>query len=55
MKLQDILIIMQNRLLNLTEARKSALSTGNLEMLANIDADITSTELTVQQLKDALV
>ena len=53
MKLQDILVIMQNRLLNLNETRKLAVISGNLEQVMSIDADINTTENSIQQLKTA--
>ena len=53
MKLQDILVIMQNRMLSLNEARKAAVISGNLEQVMSIDADINTTENSIQQLKTA--
>ena len=54
MKLQDILVIMQNRMLSLNEARKAAVISGNLEQVMLIDADINTTENSIQQLKTAI-
>ena len=54
MNLNDILVIMQNKLINLGELRKSAFTSGNLEQVVSIDAEILSTENSIQQLKTTL-
>jgi predicted transcriptional regulator len=54
MKLDYLLSIMQNRVLSLTEARKAAVTTGDIERIEQIDGDLLTTESTVEQLKRAL-
>lgn len=54
MNLREILTIMQNRLLTLNEARKSAVNAGLLEQVISIDSSIESTEITIAQLTAAL-
>jgi hypothetical protein len=54
MKLDEILVIMQNRILGLNESRKAAVVSGNLEQVMSIDADINTTENSIQQLKTAM-
>jgi hypothetical protein len=54
MKLDYLLSIMQNRVLTLTEARKAAVTSGDIERIDQIDADLLTTENTVEQIKRAL-
>ncbi len=54
MKLDYLLAIMQNRVLSLTEARKAAVTAGDIERIEQIDGDLLTTENTVEQLKRAL-
>jgi hypothetical protein len=54
MKLDNLLLIMQNRVLSLTEARKTAVIAGDIERIEQIDGDLLTTENTVEQLKRAL-
>lgn len=51
MTLEEILIIMENRLINLTETRKSAVSSGLLDQVVALDADLLTTTGTIKQLK----
>ncbi len=55
MKLEEIIAILNNRLASLTEARKNAVSSGNLEQVMLIDSDILSTQTSIDQLNVALV
>ncbi len=54
MKLDHILSIMQNRILTLTEARKTAVTAGDIERIEQLDGDILTTENTVEQIKSML-
>jgi hypothetical protein len=54
MKIEDILIILQNRLITLTEARKSAVATGDLERVVQIDGDLMSTVSTIETMKQTI-
>ena len=54
MKLDLLLTIMQNRILTLTEARKAAVTSGDIERVAQLDADLLTTEDTVEKIKTLL-
>jgi len=54
MKLDYLLTIMQNRILTLTEARKAAVTSGDIERVAQLDADLLTTEDTVEKIKTLL-
>ena len=54
MTLQEIIFIMDNRLINLTETRKAAVSSGLIDQITLLDADILTTSGTIQQLNAAL-
>jgi hypothetical protein len=54
MKLDYLLLIMQNRVLSLTEARKAAVIAGDIERIEQLDGDLLTTQNTVEQLKRAL-
>ena len=54
MKLDYLLSIMQNRVLTLTEARKAAVTSGDIERIEQIDGDLLTTENTVEQIKRIL-
>lgn len=54
MKIDDILLIMQNKLVNLSENRKAAFANGDLSTVTAIDLQIIETEKTIEQLKQAL-
>lgn len=51
MKLDEVLHIMENRVLTLTEARRLAVSSGDITNVVNIDSDLVTTVTTVNQLK----
>ena len=51
MKLDEVLHIMENRVLTLTEARRLAVSSGDITNVVNIDGDLVTTLATVNQLK----
>jgi hypothetical protein len=54
MKLDEILTIMQNRLITLSESKKVALISGDVARVSEIDADIVSTTVTIDQIKEIL-
>ena len=54
MKLDYLLSIMQNRVLSLTEARKAAVTSGDIERVEQLDRDLLTTEDTVEQIKRIL-
>lgn len=54
MTLQEIIFIMDNRLINLTETRKAAVSSGLIDQITLLDSDILTTTGTIQQLNAAL-
>lgn len=43
MTLDEIKVIMQNRLITLSEARRAAANAGDLERVIQIDGDLTTT------------
>jgi len=51
MQLNEILIILQNRLASLNEARKSAVAIGDLANVAKIDNDLMTTVTSIEELK----
>jgi hypothetical protein len=54
MRIQELLIILQNRLIALTEARKSALAAGDPEKVIQIDNDLLTTNISIDQIKRML-
>jgi hypothetical protein len=54
MKIQELLIILQNRLIALTEARKSALAAGDPEKIVQIENDLLTTDISINQIKRML-
>ena len=54
MTITELLTIMQNRLLTLNEARKSAVLAGDLERVVQIDGDLVTTYTTVEKLQKAV-
>lgn len=51
MKLDELLHIMENRVLTLTEARRLAVSSGDITNVEKIDGDLSTTLTTINQLK----
>ena len=51
MKLDEVLHIMENRVLTLIEARRLAVSSGDITNVEKIDGDLTTTVTTINQLK----
>lgn len=54
MKLEEIMVIMENRMLSLNDNRKSAVDSGDIDRVSKIDADLVSTQTTIDQLKITL-
>lgn len=54
MKLDYLLSIMQNRVLTLKEARNAAVTSGDIDRVAQLDSDLLTTENTVEQIKNIL-
>lgn len=54
MTLNDILFIMQNRVIALAEARKLAVSSGDLDRVNQIDMDLATTQTVINQLQNAI-
>jgi hypothetical protein len=51
MKIEEVMIIMQNRMISLTDIRKGAADSGDIDIINKIDADLMSTQTTIDQLK----
>jgi len=54
MTLQEILTILENRIIVLTESRKNAVSSGDLPMVIKIDEDLINTLSSVDDIKRTL-
>jgi hypothetical protein len=54
MTIQEILIILENRIIALTESRKNAVSSGDLPMVIKIDTDLNNTLSSVDDIKRTL-
>ena len=54
MTLNEILVIMQNRLLVLTEAKKNFIVNGDIKSVSDIESDILSTKQTIEQIENVL-
>lgn len=53
MTIDEVLIILQNRLITLSEARKAAVNVGDLERVVQIDGDLLSTVTTIEKIKSS--
>lgn len=51
MQVNEILSILQNRLISLTESRVQAVVSGNLELVITLDNSIDETKVTISQLE----
>ena len=51
MKIEELLFIIQNRVITLNIARAAAVNSGDIENVIKIDGDLLSTQITIQQLK----
>jgi hypothetical protein len=54
MKLDEIIKILENRVLTLTAARQNCVNSGDLNKINQIDVDLLSTTNTIEQLKNML-
>jgi hypothetical protein len=54
MHLQQIYVLLNNRLASLLEARNVAVVTGEIDRLTQIDLDILSTQSSLAQLKKSI-
>ena len=54
MKLGEILIVMQNKIALLNEARKTAVATGDLLKVTQIDDEILTTSISINALQNVL-
>lgn len=54
MTLNEVLVIMNNRLVTLNEARKAAVAAGDLEKVVQIDGDLITTVSSIEQLKNTI-
>jgi hypothetical protein len=54
MTMNEILVILQNRLINLKETRKLAVASGNLEQVVSIDNDIVTTKNSIESIVNAI-
>lgn len=50
MTIQELIVIMENRLINLKETRKNAVASGLIDQVIQLDADIESTTTTIATL-----
>ena len=50
MSLEELLIILQNRVRNLEEAKKQAVISGSVLQVFNIDEDLNSTKISIEQI-----
>lgn len=50
MTVNELVVILQNRLITLAEARKSAVASGDVERVLQVDNDLLSTTMTIEQL-----
>lgn len=54
MTLHEILMIMQNRIISLNEARKAAYVSGDLERVTQIDTDLVTTWTSIEKIKNTI-
>ncbi|MCA6381939.1 MAG: hypothetical protein IM620_00455 [Cytophagales bacterium] len=54
MTLEEILIILQNRLKNLEETKKQAIASGSVLQVFNIDEDLSSTKVSIEQITSVI-
>ena len=52
MTIPEIIAILDNRVINLTETRKQAVASGLIDQIVAIDADLMTTQLSLQSLHD---
>lgn len=54
MTLTEVLLILQNRMIALDQARKAAVSSGDLANIIKIDEDILTTQSSIQRIQTML-
>jgi hypothetical protein len=53
MKIEEIIFILENRIKSLTQQRDNAVMSGNLELVNQIDIELTETQNTLNTIKGA--
>jgi hypothetical protein len=53
MKIEEIVFILENRIKSLTQQRDNAVMSGNLELVNQIDIELTETQNTLNTIKGA--
>lgn len=48
MTLSEVLVILQNRIISLQEAKKTAIATGELQKVIDLDNDLITTSTTIE-------
>lgn len=51
MKIEEIIFILENRIKTLQQQRDNAVMSGNLELVVQLDVEITETQNTLETLK----
>ena len=54
MTVNELIVILQNRLVMLTEAKKAAVSNGDLERLIQLEGDLLTTINTIESLQKTI-
>lgn len=54
MTLEEVLIVMQNRVISLKTARTSSVNSGDLDSVIKIDNDLITTMSSIEKIKDIL-
>lgn len=54
MTLNEVLVIMNNRLVTLNEARKAAVAAGDLDRVNQVDGDLMTTLSSIEKLKETI-
>lgn len=53
MNIPEIIAILENRIINLTETRKQAVASGLIDQVVSIDADLGTTQMSLQLLYES--
>lgn len=53
MKIEEIIFILENRIKSLAQQRDNAIMSGNLELVNQIDIEVTETQNTLDRLKSS--
>lgn len=54
MKIEDIIVILQNKLVVLAEARKNAVAIGDLLKVVQIDEEVLNTTTSIEKMQQVL-